>query len=163
MTLDLSTAPEIARLADGPATACAQRGCGERVSVGYLAGCLGLLAAEPQRWWELVRFDPGAQVVIPVASPRPGCETWLLVVPPGSGDEDTAASWQGASWEAACLIAGEMAERASTADGPVTRPLRAGRIRVHGERHQGRDGLVNTGSGYAIVLAASPATTGQES
>jgi hypothetical protein len=152
MTLDLSTAPEIARLAEGPSTACAQRGCGERVSVGYLAGCLGLLAAEPQRWWELVRFDPATVLRIPVAAPRPGCAAWLLVVPPGAGDEGVAG------WEAACLIAGEMAERASTPDGPVTRPLRAGRIRVRGERsHQDRKGLVNTGTGYAIVLTARPA------
>ena len=35
-------------------------------------------------------------------------------------------------------------------------PLRAGRTRVRGER-SGRDGLVNTGTGYAIVLAARPA------
>ena len=152
MTLDLSTAPEMARLAGPLTTAPAQRGCGARVSVGYLAGCLGVLAAEPQRWWELVRFDPATAVRIPVTAPRPGCAAWLLVVPPGAGDEGTAG------WEAACLIAGEMAERLTTPDGPVTRPLRAGRTRVRGERsYSGREGLVNTGTGYAIVLAARPA------
>ncbi|HEY1918436.1 MAG TPA: cysteine dioxygenase [Streptosporangiaceae bacterium] len=160
MTLDLSTAPEIALLAGPLGAEPTQRGCGTRVSVGYLAGCLGVLAAEPQHWWELVRFDPAAVLRIPVAAPRPGCAAWLLVVPPGegaAGGEGTAGEGT-AGWEAACLIAGEMAEWASTPDGPVTRPLRAGRTRVRGERsHGGREGLVNTGTGYAIVLAACPA------
>jgi hypothetical protein len=161
--LDLSVAPEIARLADWPDTGPAAgqadlpgsggwpggpgRACGTRTTTGYLAGCLELLVAEPQRWRELVRFDPREAIHVAVTTPRPGCEVWLLVAPHGY----RGGRWA-PRWEVACLIAGEMAELASTQAGPVTRPLRPGRIRVRGEHSRGE--MINAGHGYAITLHA---------
>src|ERR1700735_1617782 len=37
-------------------------------TIGYLAACLRLTLADPQRWWDLVRFDLRAPVHIPVPS-----------------------------------------------------------------------------------------------
>ena len=64
-----------------PGTATGTVGPGGPVTVGYLAACLRLLAADPRRWWDLARFDPQHPVRIPVTTPVPGCETWLLVLP----------------------------------------------------------------------------------
>jgi hypothetical protein len=80
MNADFSAAPEIAQLAvpfiplpHAPGTAAPR-------TDGRLAGELARLATAPQRWWDLVRFDPGGPVRIPV----PGAEgAWLLVLPPG--------------------------------------------------------------------------------
>jgi hypothetical protein len=167
-------------------------------TIGYLAGCLRLLAADPQRWWDLVRFDPGQPVRIAVAAPGPGCEAWLVVLPPGyrgggprrghEGKADGAAPEEGEGagpqrgrdrqgdtrepgrdgqadtpepaqdWQVACLVAGEVAERAGSPAGRAgspageqDRPLRAGRIRVRGREPRR---LINVGTGYAVSLHA---------
>ena len=57
------------------------------------------LAAAPQSWWDLVRFDPDGPVRIPVPG-VPG--TWLLVLPPGAS---TACECQQAT-----ALAGEAVE-----------------------------------------------------
>jgi hypothetical protein len=163
MKLDLSVAPEIARLAGRPGSGLAEgqaglpgfdgrpggpgRFCGARTTAGYLAGCLVRVVAEPQHWHRLIRFDPREAVHAAVTAPYPGCEVWLLVVPPGYHDDARTRGW-----EVACLIAGEMAEQASTPDGSVARPLRPGRIRVRGEHSHGQ--MTNVGPGYAITLQA---------
>jgi hypothetical protein len=152
MKLDLSVAPEIALLARGPAAATAPGpggGHGPRSTLGRLAGGLDVLLAEPQRWWDLVRFDPQRSMLAEMPAPGTGGRAWLLVAPPGYRGE-------GLGWDVACLVAGELAEQAVTPDGLVTRPLRAGRILVRGEASTGRV-MVNTGSGYAILLGARPA------
>jgi len=79
---DLSVAPEIAQLADPfiparPAVAALR-------TAGRVAGDLADLAATPERWWDLVRFDSGAPVRIPLPQ-SPG--TWLLVLPPGTATD----------------------------------------------------------------------------
>jgi hypothetical protein len=163
MKLDLSVAPEIAWLADSPGSRVAGgqaalpgfddrpggpgRVCGARTTTGYLAGCLEHLAAKPQHWQELVRFDPREAVLATVNALRPGCEVWLLVAPPGYRGDARARRW-----EVACLIAGEIVEQASTPDGSVARPLRPGRIRVRGVHSHGQ--MINVGPGYAITLQA---------
>jgi hypothetical protein len=112
---DLSVAPEIAQLAASfvpppPGAAAVAPG-----TVGRLADELTRLAAAPQRWWDLVRFDPDGPARIPV----PGSAgVWLLVLPPGAvADCDCTC---------ATLIAGQASEAA--------RPLRAGRVLLHGSR-----------------------------
>jgi hypothetical protein len=113
---------------------------------------LRLLAADPQRWWDLVRFDPGQPVRIAVAAPGPGCEAWLVVLPPGyrgagpqrgqegeadrpePDDEEEGAGPQrgrdrrgdtpepGQDWQVACLVAGEVAEQAGSPGGQPGSP-----------------------------------------
>jgi hypothetical protein len=144
VNIDLSVAPEIARLAAPfiPAAAAARPRTDGRVA-GDLAG----LAATPERWWDLVCFDRAGPVRIPV-SDAPG--TWLLVLPPGiTADCDC---------EHATALAGEAAETA--ADGPQSRPLRPGRVRVHGARapHQ----LHSAGPGYSVTLHATVSRTRSE-
>jgi hypothetical protein len=136
MKLDVSAAPEIARLAH-------RRGAAAPPTIGRLAACLRLLEADPRSWWDLVRFDPDRPVRIPVAEPRTGtgCEAWLLVLPPGYRGGDQPEH----DWEVACLVAGVITEQPG-------RPLLPGRIRVRGGR-QPRE-LVNAGGGYAVSLHA---------
>ena len=133
MNADLSVAPEIAQLAaplmppprprDG---AAARPG-----TVGRLAGELTELAGAPQRWWDLVRFDPGGPLRIPV----PGTAgSWLLVLPPGA-IADCHCRY-------ATLLAGEAAEG--------SRPLRTGRVRVHGGGAPHR--VTGAGHGYSVSL-----------
>lgn len=130
---------------DGPA------GLAGPVTVGYLAACLRFLVADPGRWWPLVRFDPRRPVRIPVTEPAPGCETWLLVLPPGfHGEAPGQAPRAGVS----CLVAGAVTERAAAAGGRRDHPLSPGRTRVHG--HGGPSRLVNSGAGYAVTLHARP-------
>jgi hypothetical protein len=141
---DLSVAPEIAQLAapfvppggDGGPAPHAQGGSGGDRSPrgntdGRLAGELSRLAAAPQRWWDLVRFDAAAPVRVPV----PGAEgAWLLVLPPGAvADCDCAR---------ATLLAGEAVEG--------TAPLRAGRVRLHGGRAGHR--VRGAGHGFSVTL-----------
>jgi hypothetical protein len=122
------------------------------VTIGYLAACLRLLVADPWRWWDLVRFDPQHPVHIPVSAPALGCETWLLVLPPGFGGEALAEAPRGG---VSCLVAGAITERAAAAlGGWRDRPLPAGRTRVHGS--DGPSRLVNGGAGYAVTLHARP-------
>jgi hypothetical protein len=129
---DLSVAPEIAQLA--APFAPARQDAPVRRTDGRIAGDLADLAATPQRWWDLVRFDPDAPVRIPVPG-APG--TWLLVLPPGkSADCDC---------QQATALAGEALE--------AGRPLRPGRVRVHGTPAGHRIRAV--GPGYSVTLHAT--------
>ena len=156
MNTDLSVAPEIALLAaplvptqtDAPAPS----------TDGRLAGDLAGLAAAPQRWWDLVRFDAGGPVRIPVPG-EPAA--WLLVLPPGTSVD--------CDCQQATALAGEAAEApGDPAPGPgapggrpgtgaLPAPLRPGRVRVHGAG--GRHRLRAAGPGYSVTLhvgASSP-------
>jgi hypothetical protein len=121
------------------------------VTVGYLAACLRFLVADPGRWWDLVRFDPQHPLRIPVTAPAPGCETWLLVLPPGFHGE-TRGQVPGGG--VSCLVAGAVTGQAATADGWQDRALSPGRTRVHGSGGPAR--LVNSGAGYSVTLHARP-------
>lgn len=128
MNTDLSVAPEIAQLAAPPALP--PQGPGLPLTAGRLAGELALLAAEPQRWWDLVRFDPDGPVRVTVPGTR---GAWLLVVPPGAAADCDCAY--------ATLIAGE------AADGG--RLLRPGRVLLH---RTGPHRFHGTGCGYSVSL-----------
>jgi hypothetical protein len=148
MTADMSAAPEIALLAsaasfpaiqpagNGPAAAPAST----PPTLGTLARRLRMLAAAPERWWGLVRFDPARSVLIEVED-QPAWGAWLLVLPPGDAGRPCDC-------DVATLIAGEAAEGAA---------LHPGRVRVHGQRHW----LRGHGAGYSISLHArtAPAST----
>ncbi len=162
MNTDLSVAPEIAQLADPfvpkpPVTAVPR-------TDGRTAAALTELAATPQRWWDLVRFDPQGPVRIPVPG-EPGAVpgepgAWLLVLPPGTAVD--------CECQQATALAGEAAEapgdpapgapggRPGTppgghqAAGVRPGPLRPGRVRVHGAA--GRHRLHAAGPGYSVTL-----------
>ena len=145
MNTDLSVAPEIAQLAD-PFVPARPAAAAPRTD-GRTAGDLADLAATPQRWWDLVRFDSAGPARIPVPD-APG--TWLLVLPPGaSADCDC---------EQATALAGEAVESAATRlpDGvqastaAAGRPLRPGRVRVHGTRAPHR--VRTAGPSYSVTL-----------
>jgi hypothetical protein len=145
LNTDLSVAPEIAQLAS-PIVPAQQDAVAPRTD-GRIAGDLAALAAAPQRWWDLVRFDPDGPVRIPV----PGAaDAWLLVLPP-----DTAADCDCAQ---ATALAGEAAELA--ADGAPARPLRPGRVRVHGTAAPHR--LRAAGPGYSVTLHTAVSRTRSE-
>jgi len=143
LTADMSVAPEIAILAQAPRLAPARPGArqqGERagqVTLGTLARRLRWLAATPERWWELVRFDPDRSVRIEVED-RPEYGAWLVVLPPGHAGQDCDC-------DVATVIAGQAADGA-----PGSAVLRPGPTRVHGPRHQ----LRGRGAGYSITLHA---------
>jgi hypothetical protein len=136
---DLSVAPEIAQLASPFIPV--QQAAAPRTD-GRIAGDLADLAATPQRWWDLVRFDHDGPVRIPLPD-APG--TWLLVLPPGATAE--------CDCQQATALAGEAAEaataRAATA-AVAAAPLRPGRVRVRGARaaHHVRA----AGPGYSVTL-----------
>ena len=144
MNTDLSVAPEIAKLADPFAPA--QHAAVPRTD-GRIARDLADLAATPQRWWDLVRFDSSGPARIPVPD-APG--TWLLVLPPGATAD--------CECEQATALAGEAVEAVGArppADGQastavVSRPLRPGRVRVHGTRAPHR--VRTAGPGYSVTL-----------
>ena len=141
MNADLSVAPEIAQLAAPFVLPPQSRESAAPHTVGRKAGQLSELAAAPQRWWDLVRFDPDAPLRVPV----PGTAgAWLLVLPPGAVTDCDCGY--------ATLLAGEAAEAA--------RPLRAGRVRVHGDGAPHR--LLGAGHGYSVSLhyAARPGSPG---
>jgi hypothetical protein len=136
VSTDFSVAPEIAQLAaplislmPGPLPA----GPPAPVTAGRRAAELTRLAACPQAWWDLVRFDPSSVVRVPVPGP-PGA--WLLVIPPGAVAR--------CDCRYATVVAGEAAE-----DG---RPLRPGRVLVHGADGGGGHGLRGSAHGYAVSL-----------
>lgn len=157
MNTDLSVAPEIARLADpiadAPRNAAAPR------TDGRVAGSLLDLAAAPQRWWDLVRFDAGGPVRIPLPD-VPG--TWLLVLPPGATTDcdcrqATALAGEAVETAGAGMLAGApAASGAGLAAGGqagtdgASHPLRTGRIRVHGTRASHR--VRAAGPGYSVTL-----------
>jgi hypothetical protein len=92
-----------------------------------------MLAAAPQRWWDLVRFDPDGPARIAVPGPF---GAWLLVLPPGQEAK--------CDCELATLVAGEAADGGSR--------LRQGRVRVHGA--PGEHLHASTGHGYCVTLHA---------
>jgi hypothetical protein len=96
-----------------------------------------MLAATPERWWELVRFDPDRSVLIEVED-QPEYGAWLVVLPPGHAGQDCDC-------DVATVIAGEATEGA--AGSAVLRP---GPTRVHGPGHR----LHGRGAGYSITLHA---------
>jgi hypothetical protein len=159
VTADMSVAPEIARLAEAvllaPVPPAAQPGredipghpgtcqnsgfpaaAASQLTLGTLARELRMIAATPERWWSLVRFEPGRSVTVTVEQ----CDfyhAWLVILPPG----DTGHT---CDCDVATMIAGEATEGAAS---PVLRP---GPVRVHGQRH----GLRGRGTGYSISLHA---------
>jgi hypothetical protein len=149
LNTDLSVAPEIAQLADPFVPA--QHVTAVPRTDGRTAAALTELAATPQRWWDLVRFDPQGPVRIPVPG-EPGA--WLLVLPPGAAVD--------CECQQATALAGEAAEApGDPAPGPGgpgghqaaggrPGPLRPGRVRVHGAA--GRHRLHAAGPGYSVTL-----------
>lgn len=139
MNADLSAAPEIAQLAASFVAPQSAAGAALRTD-GSRAAELGELAGAPQRWWDLVRFDPGGAVRIAV----PGLDGgWLLVLPPATAT-DCACRY-------ATLLAGDAAESG--------RPLRPGRVRVHGRAAPHR--LASAGRGYSVSLHRAGITPGE--
>jgi hypothetical protein len=157
----MSAAPEIARLAEtlllaaaqpaGAQPAGAQPAGAQPPTLGRLAGQLRMLAATPERWWGLVRFNPDRSVTIGVED-HPSYQAWLVVLPPGHPGQDCDC-------DAATIIAGEATDGA-----PGSAVLRPGPMRVHGQRHRlhgQRHRLHGQGTGYSISLharAQRPAT-----
>jgi hypothetical protein len=145
----MSVAPEIARLAETvllvparpAAPSAAPRDLADhaaaQLTLGTLAGRLRSIAATPERWWGLVRFEPDRSVQIMVEECA-AYRAWLVVLPPGDVG-------QVCDCDVATMIAGEAAE--GTPGRPVLRP---GPVRVHGDRH----GLRGRGAGYSISLHA---------
>jgi hypothetical protein len=143
----MSAAPEIARLAETVLLAAAQPAAAQPAgappagaqppTLGRLAGQLRMLAATPERWWGLVRFNPDRSVTIEVED-HPSYRAWLVVLPPGHAGQDCDC-------DAATIIAGEATDGA-----PGSAVLRPGPMRVHGQRHR----LHGQGSGYSISLHA---------
>jgi hypothetical protein len=132
----MSAAPEIALLAAAasfPAGQPAGAPPQGPLTVGTLSQRLRMLAAAPERWWGLVRFDPGRSFRIDVED-QPEYGAWLMIMPPG-------AAGLPCDCDVATLIAGEAAEGAA---------LRPGPVRVHGQRHW----LSGHGPGYSISLHA---------
>ncbi len=177
MNADLSVAPEIAQLAaplpppfPQPRAAAAPR------TAGRAAAELSRLAAAPQQWWDLVRFDPDGPVKVPV----PGASgAWLLILPPGASaccDCGYATLLAGEAAESPAPPSAPRTPAAASAAAPGTaapasaapaapaalaRPLRAGRVRVNGRPapHQVR----GAGHGYAVSLhwAATTSRSGK--
>ncbi len=107
------------------------------LTLGALSGRLRLLAATPERWWGLVRFDRDHALRISVDE-HPSYEAWLMVLPPGDAGQDCDC-------DVVTIIAGEATEGA-----PLSAALRPGPLRVHGQRHW----LRGQGAGYSISLHA---------
>jgi hypothetical protein len=138
----MSVAPEIAILAEAVLLVPAQDRHAKQVAtspvtLGTLARRLRMLAATPERWWELVRFDPDRSVRIEVED-QPEYGAWLVVLPPGHAGQDCDC-------DVATIIAGEATEGA-----PGSAVLRPGPTRVHGQGHL----LRGRGAGYSISLHA---------
>lgn len=166
MTADMSVAPEIARLAEAVLLVPAQPAAAPHhsaapsnqrtpynsaaphipgaplntdvpLTLGALSRRLRTLAATPERWWGLVRFDRDHAVRISVEE-HPSYDAWLVVLPPGDAGQDCDC-------DVVTIIAGEATE--GSASSAVLRP---GPLRVHGQRHW----LRGQGTGYSISLHA---------
>ena len=149
LTADMSVAPEIARLAeavllnpaqDTPPAAIAdfpESHAEHTLTVGTLARRLRSIAASPERWWGLVRFEPGRSVQVTVEECA-AYRAWLVVLPPGDAG-------QSCDCDVATMIAGEATEGT-----PASAVLRPGPVRVHGKQH----GLHGRSTGYSISLHA---------
>lgn len=151
MNTDLSVAPEIARLA-APLADASRPAAAPRTD-GRIAGDLADLAATPQRWWDLVRFDERGPVRVPLPH-APGA--WLLVLPPGvTTDCDcrqvTALAGEAVELSGAVPPGGPVGEANALAEG---RPLRPGRIRLHAAPAPHR--VRAAGPGYCVTLCFSP-------
>jgi hypothetical protein len=148
---DVSVAPEIAQLMEPLGLLAPNRAAAARLSVGDLARQLKLITGAPERWWHLVRFDPGQPVVvdIPVDGPY---RAWLTILPPAatSRANDRATETGERRSDVITVVAGELTE-------PGASPLTPGRVRVHGASQPGR--AVNTSDGYTVSvhLRAHPA------
>jgi hypothetical protein len=142
VSTDFSVAPEIARLATSAPLPWQVAPRDRPLTAGRRAGELTDLAAAPERWWDQVSFDPSGPVRIPVAGTR---GAWLLVVPPGAAAECDCAY--------ATLVAGEATENG--------RPLRPGRVLLHGAGAHGSRGhrVLGAAHGYAVSLHFSRQTT----
>jgi hypothetical protein len=165
MIADMSVAPEIARLAetvllvpprsatgphpdgpDGPEGSDDPQGADAawaRLTLGTLARQLRMIAATPERWWGLVRFERDRPVRISVET-HPSYHAWLVVLPPGD-------SGQPCDCDVVTMIAGEATEGTSS-----SATLRPGPLRVHGQQHW----LRGQGTGYSISLHARISTAG---
>jgi hypothetical protein len=144
LNADLSVAPEIAQLAAPFVLPPQSRESAAPHTVGRKAGQLSEPAAAPQRWWDLVRFAPAGPLRIPVPG-APGA--WLLVVPPGATVD--------CDCDQATALAGEAVETSGPNGAGTARPLRPGRVRVHGTRVPHR--LLTAGHGYSVTLHATVA------
>jgi hypothetical protein len=140
----MSVAPEIARLAEAallvPPQAAApdlQDAAATRLTLGTLARRLRIIAATPERWWGLVRFEGDRPVRISVDE-HPSYQAWLVVLPPGH-------SGQSCDCDVVTMIAGEAIEGDHS-----SAILRPGPLRVHGQRHW----LRGRGTGYSVSLHA---------
>jgi hypothetical protein len=166
---DLSVAPEIAQLAAPVALVpSSQRHAhtpSARLTTGQLAAELSRLAATPQRWCDLVRFnlDGPARIAVPASF-----GAWLLVIPPGqvvecrcelatqiAGDaiEVSGSTEEPASVTAGSVTAGSVTGAARAGSrASAARQLRQGRVLVHapGSRHAIR----GAGHGYSVTLHA---------
>ena len=159
MNPDISVAPEIAQLMEplGLLNPNPHPAAVTRLSVGDLARQLKLITGAPERWWHLVRFDPGQPVVvdIPVDGPY---RAWLTILPPAaptatatdSATETDSATGTGERSDVITVVAGELTEPGAT-------PLTPGKVRVHGASQPRR--TVNTSDGYTVSvhLRAHPA------
>jgi hypothetical protein len=159
----MSVAPEIARLAetipllpeapaggpnrspDDPDRRREQSGATAPLTLGALSRELRTIAATPERWWGLVRFEPDRPVTV-VVEECGAYRAWLVVLPPGDAG-------QGCDCEAVTMIAGEATEGTDPGDGAILRP---GPVRVHGGRHS----LRGRGTGYSISLHARSRRSG---
>lgn len=123
---------------------------------GRAAGDLADLAASPERWWDLVRFDPAGpvRVALPGAPGR-----WLLVLPPGATVDCDCHQATAVAGEAVELpAAGPLsAGTGPVGTGPAASPLRPGRVRVHGRPAPHR--LRAAGPGYAVTLHSAVSRT----
>ena len=147
MNTDLSVAPEIAQLATGFIPV--RRDAAAPRTDGRIAGDLADLAAVPQRWWDLVRFDHDRPLRIPVPG-APG--TWLLVLPPGSATDCDCRQATALAGEAVETSGGEARGDEQAQPG---RPLRPGRVRLHGAGSPHR--LRSVGHGYSVSLHVTAA------
>jgi hypothetical protein len=137
---DVSVAPEIAQLMERPCPAAHHDtpSPARRPTLGDLARELRQLTGTPDRWWSLVRFDPGRPVQVPIPA-RGAYQAWLSILPP-------AAAGHGQS-DVVTVVAGELTERGA---GAAAKPLLPGRIHVHGA--PGPRQAVNTGDGYTVSI-----------
>jgi hypothetical protein len=142
---DVSVAPEIAQLMEPLGLLAPNPAAVTRLSVGDLARQLKLITGAPERWWHLVRFDPGQAVVVDIPLDGP-YRAWLTILPPAAG----SATETGERGDVITVVAGELTEHG-------TSPLTPGRVRVHGASQPRR--AVNTSDGYTVSvhLCAHPA------
>jgi hypothetical protein len=159
LTADMSVAPELARLAgsvllvpaqEAPLAAWAAGPTGPagrpaKLTLGTLSRGLRIIAATPERWWSLVRFEPDRAVEVTVEQGA-GYRAWLVVLPPQDAGRPCDC-------DVTTMIAGQATE--GTPDSAVLHP---GPLRVHGERHV----LRGQGAGYSISLHVRADRGGQD-